>query len=110
MAGQIDQIAGKAIRESSVSAKIPRALEVATFCVGGSVGSRRQITYQVWRLQRVLDAYSGLGAAGMAAADKWLMRLRALDLFRSVQPKYRLERDNSLPQAQEVLHAVRSRL
>lgn len=109
MAAQIDELAGRS-GETAGRVKIPRALGPAPFRVGGSVGSRRQITYQIWRLQRVLDTYDALGVAGAAAADTWLFRLRALDAFCAVRPKYRLERQNSLPQPHDVLQAVRSRL
>eukprot|EP00927_Polykrikos_kofoidii_P059845 TRINITY_DN54968_c0_g1_i1.p1 TRINITY_DN54968_c0_g1~~TRINITY_DN54968_c0_g1_i1.p1 ORF type:complete len:394 (+),score=31.35 TRINITY_DN54968_c0_g1_i1:129-1310(+) len=110
IAAQIDELAGQSCGGAAMSAKVPRALGSALFRVGGSSGSRRQITYQVWRLQRVLDTYQSFRTAGKAAADKWLMRLHALDIFHAVQLQYRLERDNSLPLAQETLHAVRSRL
>ena len=91
---------------TNAGVRIPRAFEPTQFSVAGAVGSRRQITYQAWRLQRVLDTYSQLDAAGLEAADSWMEEIGALGAFKQIQPEYRLERDNALPQTQEVVHAV----
>lgn len=109
MVARIDQHVGHSMGNAG-RLRIPRALGAVRFRVGGSEGSRRQVTYQAWRLQRVLDTYDQLGAEGKVAADAWLSRLHARDRFLSVRPKYRLERENSLPQVREVLYASRCRL
>ena len=94
--------------------RVPRALGYAPFTVGGTAGERRRISYSAWRLQRPLDLYRSLELAPsraleLASVNKWLGRLGALDSFRAVHPRWRLERENALPLEQETLWASRHR-
>lgn len=94
--------------------RVPRALGTLPFTVGGAAGERRAVIYQLWRMQRSLDAFAALELAPsrdleLRSAQAWLSRLGALDAFRAVKPRWRLERDSKLPIAQETFHATRVR-
>lgn len=49
---------------------VPRSMGKAPMKLGVAEGTRTRITYSLWMLQRVLDAYDGL--ADKAAVDAWL--------------------------------------
>jgi len=91
--------------------RVPRALGTLPFTVGGAAGERRAVIYQLWRMQRPLDAFAALELAPsrdieLRSAQAWLSRLGALDAFRAVKPRWRLEREAKLPLAQETFHAA----
>ena len=94
---------------------VPRALGSVDFAVGGVTGRRRLLTHGAWHVQRPLDLYNTFKMAPsreleLRSVEKWLNRLGALEAFTSLAPKFRIERDNTLPSEKEVFYTVRSRL
>lgn len=86
---------------------LPRALDYTPFEVGGAQGERLVETHHAWRLQRPLFEYAALASAPsrsleLRAVDQWLERLGVLGAFCAVNPKVRLHRASSLPQAEDV--------
>lgn len=93
--------------------RVPRALGYAPFTVSGVTGERRQLSYTAWRLRRPLDAFRALELAPsrsleLAEAEAWLRRLGVLETFRALRPRWRIERHNELPMAQEKLWAEKA--
>ena len=92
---------------ATASAPLPRALDYTPFEVGGAQGERLVETHHAWRLQRPLFEYAALASAPsrsleLRAVDQWLERVGVLEAFCAVNPKVRLHRANSLPQAEDV--------
>ena len=88
-------------------APLPRALDFAPFEVGGARGERLVETRHAWMLQRPLFEYAALASAPsrsleLRAVDQWLGRVGVLEAFCAVNPKVRLHRASSLPQAEDV--------
>ena len=88
-------------------APLPRALDFAPFEVGGVQGERLVETRHAWMLQRPLFEYAALASAPsrsleLRAVDQWLGRVGVLEAFCAVNPKVRLHRASSLPQAEDV--------
>ena len=106
----LDELGSGSSSDSSTSIRVPRAIGLAPFTVGGASGERKRITYSAWRLRRPIDLYKSLELAPsrsleLASVERWLGRLGVLDAFRAVQPRWRLERDGELPKEQETLWA-----
>jgi len=92
---------------------VPRALGKAPFSVRGAHGERRLLTYSAWRLLRALDFYRSIELAPsrsleLGSADAWLMRVGALEKFRLLKPKWRIERKCDLPVNRETFWATRA--
>ena len=93
--------------------RVPRAFGFAPFAVGGASGERRLVTFQAWKMHRVLHQYAALALAPsraleLSAVDRWLERLGggAREAVATLRPRARLEREAKLPAAQDVLRAV----
>ena len=86
---------------------------------GGSLASNGAMSFQgdraatlvemrhAWMLQRPLFEYAALTSAPsrsleLRAVDQWLGRVGVLEAFCAVNPKVRLHRASSLPQAEDV--------
>lgn len=62
--------------------RIPRSLGTIEFPMGTGRFRRAAMPYTLWMLQRVLDAYQTLDAAGRRAVDHWLVAQGAPDAMR----------------------------
>lgn len=71
--------------------RLPRALGMIDFPMGGGRFRRAAMPYSLWMVQRVLDSHRGLDAAGRAAVDTWLMEQGGSEA-KQLQIKPRLRR------------------
>ena len=70
-----------------------------------SVGSAVAIP----RFAAALTMAEPIGCSELRSAEAWLRRLGALEAFRKLAPRWRLEREARLPRPRESFQAVRTR-
>ena len=90
--------------DTAVNQRVPRGLGWIPLTVGGGVGRRRIVTFQLWKAQRPRDALRSLRErmrqqpSSSAAADelgratRWLRRVGGLDALGQHHPAFRLLR------------------
>lgn len=82
VAGIRDEVAKILPKLSTGSGRLPRALGVIEFPMGQGRFSRAAMPYTLWMMQRVLDSYRGLDAAGRVSVDAWLQAQGAPEAMR----------------------------
>ena len=76
---------------SAERSRLPRALGMIEFPMGPGRYRRAAMPYTLWMMQRILDAYRGLDAAGRASVDAWT-RERGAPQAMQFDPGARLRR------------------
>jgi glutathione S-transferase len=82
---------GNEVNEAK-NGKLPRGLGKVAFHIGEATGERVAMTFQQWKLQRVLDEYQGLEESDRATVDAYLHTLDGLDAMQ-IKPTARVKRE-----------------